>query len=440
MIVFTLTFMIPTAGLPELLSQYYLATKMNERSNLKRSIIGDTPTRRSAEHIAEAIPLAQVWDASGPGIQELNLRIARGSKYSRAVVSVPEEYDHLRAWPLVITLHGQGQSAASMMQMTRAMLGSAADEHIIVAPQDLGPLGFTEPDEIVNQPRQLLYSIRRKFHIDNDRVFLMGYSIGSHNTWMAATMHADCFAGIMPLATPMQLIGNDALYDVLTPNLRNLDTLFVWGAQDNLGQDGRPHPMGGNAEFSRRQAKAMHDACGKRFVGVELPDAHHGNVRPPADEVKRLLSCKRERWPRQVHQSFRQPSQSRAAWVLAVKLMSKPLADAPSTVKLKPGEDQAVAQKRHLVAQLGVIDATVDQQTISLSTKNTKDVVLLLSDELIDLDKPITILRNKRQVFCGKIYRNHDVMLRESDETWDFTRVPHAQVVIPASGKKVTFD
>ena len=110
------------------------------------------------------------------------------------------------------------------MQMTRTILGDAAQSHLIVAPQDIGPLGFTESDEVVDQPRRLLYSVRRQFHIDNDRVFLMGYSIGSHNTWMAAVMHADCFAGIMPLATPLQLIGSDMLYDVLTPNLRNLDT------------------------------------------------------------------------------------------------------------------------------------------------------------------------------------------------------------------------
>jgi len=439
LVVLAFTLLIPSAGLPEDLREYFLAKNLNERRILRDRILG-TPPPIDATRLADAIAKVQLWDAQVTGIQDLDLQVARSSEKTKpAVVSVPPDYDPLRPWPLVITLHGQGQSAQSMMTMTRAMLGDAANEHIIVAPQDLGPLGFTKPNEIVDQPRRLLIAIRRRFHIDNDRVFLMGYSIGSHNTWMAAVMHADCFAGIMPLATPMQLIGNDMLYDVVSPNLSNLETLFVWGAQDNLGQDGQPHPLGGNAEFSRRQAKVMRDACGKRFLGVELPGAHHGNVRPPPDEVKRWLSHKRKAWPRRVHQRFRLPEQSRAAWIEAVELMGQPLANAPSTVKLRPGEDQQMAQKRHLVAQLGLIEASVDQQTISITTKKVKGVVLLLSDALIDLDKPVTIVRNKRKVFSGKIRRRPDVVLRESDETWDFARIPQVRMVIPASGNKVTF-
>lgn len=437
--VLTFTFLIPSAGLSDDLRDYFLARKLDERTILRKRILSDA-SPINLRKLADAIVNVQLWDAQVAGIQEIELQVGRSSKSAkRAVISVPLNYDPLRPWPLVITLHGQGQSAQSMMTMTRAMLGDAANEHIMVAPQDLGPLGFTEPNEIVDQPRRLLIAIRRRFHIDNDRVFLMGYSIGSHNTWMAAVMHADCFAGIMPLATPMQLIGNDMLYDVVSPNLSNLETLFVWGAQDNLGQDGQPHPLGGNAEFSRRQARVMRDACGKRFLGVELPGANHGNVRPPPDEVKRWLSHKRKAWPRRVHQRFRLPEQSRAAWIEAVELMGQPLANAPSTVKLKPGEDQQMAQKRHLVAQLGLIEASVEHQTITITTRKVKGAGLLLSDELIDLDKPVTIVRNKRRVFSGKIRRSPDVVLRESDETWDFARIPQVRVVIPASGNKVTF-
>ncbi len=435
---FALAFFIPTAGLPEDLRDYFRAKKPHVRANLKRRIFGDAPPI-DAVKLANAIAAVQLWDARDAGLQELDLHDGpRSHNTKRAVIHMPPNYDPLRPWPLVITLHGQGQSSASMMQMTRRILGSAANEHIIIAPQDLGPLGFTEPSDVVNQPRGLLNSVRREFHIDNDRVFLMGYSLGSHNSWMAGVMHADCFAGIMPLATPLQLIGNDMLYDVLSPNLRNLETLFVWGAQDNLGQDGQPHPMGGNAEFSRRQAKAMREACGKRFIGVELPNAGHGDVRPPADEVKRWLSCKRQAWPKRIHQRFRLPEQSRAAWIQAEELMGQPLTDAQSKVTLKPGEDPLVAQKRHLIAQLGLIEASVDGQTITITTKKVKGVVLLLSDALLDLDKPVTIMRNKRQVYSGMIRRNREIVLRESDVTWDFARIPEARVVIPASGNKVT--
>lgn len=423
----------------ESLKTYYRTDNESARRKLESEILADSDC--TEETLLNAIRKLQLWDAEASGIREMELRVGRRvDAVKNVTVSVPDQYDPAKSWPVVITLHGQGQSAGSMMQMTRAMLGSAADEHIIVAPRDLGPLGFTEPNDVVDQPRQLLISVRKKFHIDSDRVFLMGYSIGGHNTWMAGIMHADCFAGIMPLATPLQVIGNDMLYEVLTPNLRNLDTLFVWGAKDNLGQDGRLHPLGGNAAMGRLLAKAMRTSCGPRFTGIELPHAGHGDVRPPRDAIDAWLRQTRTKWPNRVDQHFRLTGQSAAAWIRAVDLMGKPLADAPSTVKLKPGEDPNAAQKRHLISQLGWIQGTVDKQTITISTKKVKDVVLLLSDEMIDLDKPVTVIRNKREVFQGRVQRSLRVMLKETAETLDFARIPQARLFIPASGRKVRGD
>ncbi len=429
------------ADYQEGLKQFYQEKNSAKRDMLMRGLIGDVIKPGSEERKAAAIRQVNFWEPQPPGIQDLKLHIGRGERADKHVfVNIPADYEHSRAWPMVVTLHGQGQPAQSMMAMTRAILGTAADSHIIVAPQDLGPIGLTEPEKVVDQPRRLLRELRRSFHIDSDRVFLMGYSIGGHNTWMAGIMNADCFAGIMPLATPLQVIGNDMLYDVFTPNLGNLNTLFVWGAKDNLGQDGHPHPQGGNAAMSRVLADVMRKSCADRFTGVELPNAAHGNVTPPSDKVAAWLKQKRKTWPTSVTQRFRLPGQSRAAWIRAVELMGKPLADAASTVKLKPGENTATAQKRHLVAQLGLIEASVDKQTILITTRKVKDVELLLSDELIDLDKPIKVIRNKREVFDGRVYRSVGTMLQETAETLDFARIPQTRLVIPASGRKVTGD
>jgi len=428
----------------ESLKTYYRTDSEAARRKLESEILADSDC--TEETLLNAIRKLQLWDAEASGIREMELRVGRRvDAVKNVTVSVPDQYDPAKSWPVVITLHGQGQSAGSMMQMTRAMLGSAADEHIIVAPQDLGPLGFTEPSEVVDQPRQLLISVRKKFHIDSDRVFLMGYSIGGHNTWMAGIMHADCFAGIMPLATPLQVIGNDMLYDVLTPNLRNLHTLFVWGAKDNLGQDGKPHPKGGNAAMARKLASAMRETCGDQFIGIELPDAHHGNVRPPPDEVKRWLSHKRVAWPLKILHRFRLPEQSDAGWVQAEGLKGKPLTDGIHTVKVKPGDDPQEAQKRRMSQEIGEILAIVDaplkrnHPTVKIRTRRGKVHVLLFSDSLLNLDRGAVFFRNNTPVWNKKLTRDRTVMLRETFETWDFSRIPQIRMVLPPSGKKVTF-
>jgi len=426
------------------LQNYYLTENPAARQKLESRILADPAC--TAETLADAIKVLRLWEEQAPGVHDMELRVGRSADATKeVVVSIPADYDPAKTWPLIITLHGQGQSAASMMQMTRAMLGTTVNDHIIVAPQGLGPLGFTEPGDVVDQPRQLLISTRKKFRIDSDRVFLMGYSIGGHNTWMAAIMHADCLAGIMPLATPLQVIGNDLLYEVLAPNLRNLDTLFVWGAQDNLGQDGKPHPLGGNAAMARKLAEAMREACGKRFVGIELPDAHHGNVRPPADEVRRWLACRRETWPRRVHHQFRLAEQSDAGWIKAESLIGKPLADGMSTVRVKPGEDPQESQKKKMTMQLGLVGGLIDTPTsrnhpaINIRTFKARGVTILLSESMLDLKRGALVRRNQTVVHNGGFTPDRRVMLRETAATWDFARIPQVRMVIPNSGKKVTF-
>src|SRR5262249_34676171 len=157
------------------------------------------------------------------------------------------------------------------------------------APQDLGPLGFQESNDVVDQPRLLLYALRRIYHIDSDRVILTGYSLGGHNTWMAGVMHADCFAALMPLATPLQMVGNDLIYGEVLPNMRNVSILFCWGEDDKYLPDGKPNPTGGNAEFSRKLDKVMKEMHLKNYEGVQLPGVDHSGVVPPTDKLAALL-------------------------------------------------------------------------------------------------------------------------------------------------------
>ena len=52
------------------------------------------------------------------------------------------------------------------------------------------------------------------------------------------------------------------------------------------------------------------------------------------------------------------------------------------------------------------IRAEVVGQIINLETDKIQDVGLRLSDELLDLDKEITVNRNGRQVFQGTVQRS----------------------------------
>ncbi|MFH1418150.1 MAG: hypothetical protein ABII12_07705 [Planctomycetota bacterium] len=416
------------------LREHFLARTSSQRTQIQKKILADrelTPAK-----LAAAIRALQLWSAQPSGEQQTVLRLRRGESSERPVwIHVPQGYDPAKRWPLVITLHGHGGQAVHMLRLTRQLLGNRAEEFIIAAPQDIGPLGFTLPTHTVQRPRDLLNALRRVYHIDSDRVYLMGYSQGSHNTWLAAIMHADCFAGIVPLATHLQVVGDDLLYASLLPDTRSLGILFCWGKLDTLDAEGKPHPQGGNAHNCRRMRTVIEGLKFEHFHGIELEGVGHMGVQPPADLLSELLDQKRAHYPDRVRQIFRLPDQSTAYWVSADAMSGEPLPDTQLNIPVAQGADPIVAQRKWIVDRLGLIEARCKEQTIKIRSHRVPRVVLLFSDELIDLDQPIRIFRGKRKCFQGRIERDMRVMLTEAARGWDFDRLPTARVVVPVGGK-----
>ncbi len=416
-------------------------TRAQQRRWQKKIVNTDGLTAAS---LAEAIGEVQLWDDQLPGDYEVTLRLRKGKASEKKVwMHVPPDYHTDVRWPLIITMHGQGGEPAAMLRLTLQLLGRRSTEFIVASPQrlgaakpkDSGAIGFTFPTHLAARPRTLLNALRRRYRIDSDRVYLMGYSLGAHNAWMAAVMHADCFAGVVPLATPLQLVGGELLFEEVFPNIRNTYTLFCWGAKDNVDAEGKIRLDGGNVEWNRRITEVIEALGIDGYEPIELPEAGHLDVRPPLEEFNRLLDRRRQHYPRRVRQVFRLAEQSSAYWVAADRLQGAPLSDGPLRIKIEEGEDPDAAQRRYLVGKLGLVEARCKGRTISIKSRRTVRVVLLLSDGLLDLDKPVRIKRGKKKGFSGKIKRDLRVMLTEAARGWDFARLPSARVVVPIAGK-----
>ncbi len=421
-------------GLDELLREHFLARSTAKRRGIQKKILSTDGLTIKA--LASTIRKLNLWEPQPAGEREIAVRLRRGqSSEKHVLVRIPQGYKPDKAWPLIITLHGRGQSAGSMLQFTKKILSDRADEFIVAAPQDLGPIGFTEPGHVVAGPRNLVNGLRKHFHIDSDRVYLIGYSLGSHNAWMATVMHSDCFAGVVPLATPLQVVGDTLIYEELLPNCRNTAILFCWGRQDTLGPDGQPHPQGGNAALNRHLSGVIDGLDFKRFAFVEYPDKDHFGIEPPPDKFSSLLDYQRRKLPKHVRQVYRLIEQSRAYWLASERLQGKPLPNDQLRIPVEPGEDPRIAQRKYIIAQLGLVEGRCKGRTIDLTTRRTGRVVLYLSDALVDLDKPVRIIRNKRERFRGRIPRHARVMLEEAAQSWDFDRLFTARVVIPLAGK-----
>jgi len=122
---------------------------------------------------------------------------------------LPEAYDPLRPWPLMISLHGNPPGHCVRVHY-KYWNGEAARMGLILVSPNLDG-GRWRREEGETMLLEALADAATRFHVDWTRIYLSGYSAGGSGTWIYGVRYADLFAGILvrcglPRANP-----NDAL-------------------------------------------------------------------------------------------------------------------------------------------------------------------------------------------------------------------------------------
>jgi predicted esterase len=114
---------------------------------------------------------------------------------------LPANYDPQRAWPMVVVLHGYNPPNPAYIKWW-----SIADRHdrfadmygaIIIHPMgryNTGYNGIGDRDVV-----RAVALAKQRFSVDEDRVSLMGFSMGGGGTWHVGTRHPDLFASLVPI-------------------------------------------------------------------------------------------------------------------------------------------------------------------------------------------------------------------------------------------------
>ena len=107
-------------------------------------------------------------------------------------LTIPKAYDPVVGWPLIINLHGHG--------WYRPFQGHPAPGYegaFCLAPTGRGATDYRELGEL--DVMRCIAEVKRDFHIDDDRVYIRGGSMGGTGAWHLGTHYADQFAGILPV-------------------------------------------------------------------------------------------------------------------------------------------------------------------------------------------------------------------------------------------------
>jgi predicted peptidase len=120
---------------------------------------------------------------------------------------VPRDYDAARAWPAILFLHGAGQRGNDNEAQGKVGIGPHILRNqdrfgfIVVLPQCPQGKWWTAREQKA-YAMAALERTREEFHVDSDRIYLTGISMGGMGTWALAADQSQVWAAIVPICGP----------------------------------------------------------------------------------------------------------------------------------------------------------------------------------------------------------------------------------------------
>ena len=192
---------------------------------------------------------------------------------------VPKTYTGAKAFPLIVALHGLGGTEDSFFESYDKALPPLAERHgyIVAAPIGYRVDGFygwgvgaQRMDAATQRVRELseqdvmqvLQRVKRQYKIDENRIYLMGHSMGGIGTWAIAPKYPDIWAAIAPLSG----IGSPEAAE----RIRHIPEIIVHGDADPTV----------DVASSRTMVEKL-KALGVEHKYIEVPGGLHSDVVAP---------------------------------------------------------------------------------------------------------------------------------------------------------------
>jgi len=120
------------------------------------------------------------------------------------VVFVPKDYDGSKPVPVILFLHGSGETKGGSKQPVDVGIGTAVKKQadtfpaIVIVPQS-EKRTWSADSEDGKRAVAILEQVQKKYKIDSKRVYLTGLSMGGFGTWSIAAAYPDKWAAMVPI-------------------------------------------------------------------------------------------------------------------------------------------------------------------------------------------------------------------------------------------------
>jgi predicted peptidase len=157
--------------------------------------------------------------------------------------------------PVILFLHGRGESGSDGLAQTTVGIGPAIRRHrerfpaIVVFPQS-STYGWRGVN--LDAAVAALDDVEQKFDVDLDRVYLTGLSMGGYGTWHLAVQQPERFAAIVPVCGGFDERTADVPIAEAAKRIAAIPHWVFHGDADNIVP----------VEQSRRMVRALREAGG----------------------------------------------------------------------------------------------------------------------------------------------------------------------------------
>jgi len=157
----------------------------------------------SAIELTDAFKRASFSPAAATGIVR-RIRMCIDGALRPYFLYIPAQYDHRTKTPLLVYLHG-GVSREELVSDAAEFIKELpftelAEQHGYILLVPLGQYGATWWDSVgIDNVLQQIRNTKQEFNIDDDRVFLTGFSDGGSGSFLFAMCYPSYFAGFLPL-------------------------------------------------------------------------------------------------------------------------------------------------------------------------------------------------------------------------------------------------
>lgn len=311
----------------------------------------------------------------------------------------------VNGWSLFISLHGGGGVSPEIneRQWNRHKKLYSLDEGILLTPRSpTDTWNMWHQDHIDRIFNRLIQNMIAKYNVNPNKIFLLGYSAGGDGVYQLAPRMADRFAaasmsaghpndasplGLRNIAFSIHMGKNDSAYN------RNL-VAEKWKIQlDDL----KSKDINGYENFVKIYEGRGHQISHAKENYV-LEKSNNG---VDSSGIFWMSKFTRNSYPKKVVWKQDDVTHNRFYW-------------------LKVNEPKAYS----------LIVAKIESQVINISYTTVPEVVIMLHDNLLNMDKEVKVVYKGKEIFKGYVPRTKDVILNSINDYGDPESIYYGKISV----------